>query len=100
MLTMLAEAAAADEDKKENGLDQKDCIRYNYGIVVESDIPEEAKQREMMDICQIACEKYAAAEKSPLERDNQAAAEMIKVTLGGSQTETVLLRYYLILFKS
>ena len=30
---------------------------------------------------QIACEKFAAAEKSPKERNNQAAAEMIKVRL-------------------
>ena len=33
----------------------------------------------MVDICQIACEKYSAAEKSRFERNNQAAAEMIKV---------------------
>ena len=32
-------------------------------------------------ILQIACEKFAAAEKSPKERNNQAAAEMIKVRL-------------------
>ena len=32
-------------------------------------------------IFQIACEKFAAAEKSPKERNNQAAAEMIKVRL-------------------
>ena len=54
-------------------------VRYNYGIIVQSDIPEEAKRREILDVCQIACEKFAAAEKTPLERDNQAAAEMIKV---------------------
>ena len=53
--------------------------RYNYGIIVKSDIPDEAKKKEMLEICQIACEKFAAAEKTPLERDNQAAAEMIKV---------------------
>ena len=33
----------------------------------------------MVDICQIACEKHSAAEKSRFERNNQAAAEMIKV---------------------
>ena len=32
-----------------------------------------------MELCQIACEKFAAAEKTPYERDNQAAATMIKV---------------------
>jgi len=32
-------------------------------------------------ILQIACEKFAAAEKSPKERNNQAAAEMIKETI-------------------
>ena len=32
-----------------------------------------------MELCQIACEKFAAAEKTPFERDNQAAATMIKV---------------------
>jgi len=32
-----------------------------------------------MEVCQIACEKFAAAEKTPYERDNQAAASMIKV---------------------
>ena len=56
-------------------------VRYNYGIIVQSDIPEEAKRREILDVCQIACEKFAAAEKTPLERDNQAAAEMIKVCI-------------------
>ena len=35
----------------------------------------------MVDICQIACEKHSAAEKSRFERNNQAAAEMIKVFL-------------------
>lgn len=54
---------------------------------IHCDIPEESKQREMMDICQIACEKYAAAEKSPLERDNQAAAEMIKVHFACDRVE-------------
>ncbi len=34
-----------------------------------------------MELCQIACEKFAAAEKTPFERDNQAAATMIKVYL-------------------
>ena len=33
----------------------------------------------MVDVCQIACEKHAAAEKSPSERNNKAAAIMIKV---------------------
>ncbi|TRY72341.1 hypothetical protein TCAL_16159 [Tigriopus californicus] len=59
----------------------KDQIRCNYGIVIQSDITNESRRKEMMEICQIACEKFAPAEKSPLERDNQAAAEMIKATL-------------------
>ena len=33
----------------------------------------------MVDLCQIACEKHAAAEKNRFERNNQAAATMIKV---------------------
>ena len=37
------------------------------------------RKREVMELCQIACEKFAAAEKTPYERDNQAAATMIKV---------------------
>ncbi len=32
----------------------------------------------MVDLCQIACEKFAAAEKSPTERSNFRAAQMIK----------------------
>jgi hypothetical protein len=34
----------------------------------------------MVDLCQIACEKYSAAEKNRFERNNQAAATMIKVS--------------------
>ena len=80
---MLSDSGIDDEnaaDGSKNGFgDQKDSIPFGYGIVVRSDIPEEAKRREIVDICQIACEKFAAAEKPPLDRDNQAAAEMIKV---------------------
>ena len=47
--------------------------------MLNSDIPSDSKRREMVDICQIACEKHSAAEKSRFERNNQAAAEMIKV---------------------
>ena len=35
----------------------------------------------MVDLCQIACEKHAAAEKNRFERNNQAAATMIKVNI-------------------
>ena len=59
---------------------EKDRVRYNYGIVVECDIGDENRRKEIVDICQIAAEKYAAAEKSPLERNNEAAAHMIKVS--------------------
>ena len=80
----MAEAANASDEPREGGPASvleanKEALRFNYGIIVQSDIPEEEKQKEMMDLCQIACEKFAAAEKTPLERDNQAAAEMIKV---------------------
>ena len=34
----------------------------------------------MVELCQIACEKFAAAEKTPGERNNFRAAEMIKAT--------------------
>merc|ERR1740129_268054 len=54
--------------------------RFNYGIIMESDATEN-KQREMLDLCQIACEKFAPSEKPPKERDNQAAANMIKNSL-------------------
>ena len=57
-------------------------MRYNYSIVVSSDIGSEAVVKEMVDVCQIACEKHAAAEKSPAERNNMAAANMIKVRQG------------------
>ena len=53
--------------------------RYNYAIVLESDWSNEDKKREMVDVCQIACEKMCAMEKSRKERNNQAAAAMIKV---------------------
>ena len=84
------------------------CLRFNYGIVIKSDTEEKA-QRELLDLCtvsfvfkikrgdffaeallmllvtskwvyfQIACEKFAPSEKTPKDRDNQAAAAMIKV---------------------
>ena len=54
-------------------------MRFPYPIVLNSDIPDESKRREMVDLCQIACEKHAAAEKNRFERNNQAAATMIKV---------------------
>ena len=57
-------------------------MRFPYPIVLNSDIPDEAKRREMVDLCQIACEKHAAAEKNRFERNNQAAATMIKVKKG------------------
>ena len=67
----------------EKDLDAEDKIpervKYSYGIVVDNDIPDEVKKKEMVEICQIACEKFAPAEKTPLERNNQRAAEMIKV---------------------
>ena len=43
----------------------------------------------MVDLCQIACEKHAAAEKNRFERNNQAAATMIKVIHKG-QIEFVI----------
>ena len=42
-------------------------------------VTQSSRRKEIVDICQIAAEKYAAAEKSPLERNNEAAAHMIKV---------------------
>ena len=54
-------------------------MRYNYSLVVSSDIASEAVVKEMVDVCQIACEKHVAAEKPPSERNNMAAANMIKV---------------------
>ena len=62
---------------EKEGPDQ--AVRYNYSIVVSSDISNEAVVKEMVDVCQIACEKHAAAEKPPSERNNMAAANMIKV---------------------
>lgn len=70
--TTSADEGAADDTKPQ---------RFNYGIVLKSDISDENKKREIVDLCQIACEKYAAAEKAPFERDNQAAAHMIKTAL-------------------
>ena len=83
-------------------------FRFNYGIIVQSDLPCENTQREVLDLCQvhfprlksfsflisnlsskpttharstlqIACEKFAPSEKPPKERNNEAAATMIKV---------------------
>ena len=65
-------------------------MRYNYSIVVSSDIGSEAVVKEMVDVCQIACEKHAAAEKSPAERNNMAAANMIKVRQGLAQTLSIV----------
>ena len=69
---------------EKEGPDQ--AVRYNYSIVVSSDISNEAVVKEMVDVCQIACEKHAAAEKSPSERNNVAAANMIKGREGRSRT--------------
>ena len=60
-------------------------MRYNYSLVVSSDIASEAVVKEMVDVCQIACEKYSAAEKPPSERNNMAAANMIKVEREGKR---------------
>lgn len=68
---------------EKEGPDQ--AVRYNYSIVVSSDISNEAVVKEMVDVCQIACEKHAAAEKSPSERNNMAAANMIKGREGGKE---------------
>ena len=76
--------SAQDDDKDEADKDKGDTnerIRYSYSIVVESDIDDEAKKKEMVEICQIACEKHVAAEKLPMERNNQAAALHIKEAL-------------------
>ena len=62
-------------------------MRYNYSIVVRSDIASEAVVKEMVDVCQIACEKHVAAEKSPSERNNMAAANMIKAREGERERE-------------
>lgn len=74
-----------DEENPELTEEQKQekeqPTRYNYGIIVQSDIPDDAKKKEILDFCQIACEKFAAAEKSLSERDNMAVAETIKKTL-------------------
>jgi|LakMenE01Jun11ns_1017448.scaffolds.fasta_scaffold8015376_1 hypothetical protein len=51
-----------------------------------------------MELCQIACEKFAAAEKTPYERDNQAAATMIKVRLILSESFTTPTLFAPILF--
>ena len=67
-------------NEKEGACEQ--AVRYNYSIVVSSDIGSEAVVKEMVDVCQIACEKHAAAEKSPAERNNMAAANVIKVRQG------------------
>ena len=48
-------------------------------LAVNDDVYFCCRKREVMELCQIACEKFAAAEKTPYERDNQAAATMIKV---------------------
>ena len=48
----------------------------------------------MVDLCQIACEKHAAAEKNRFERNNQAAATMIKV-IHKRQMEHVIFSYML-----
>ena len=71
-------------------------MRYPYPIVLNSDIPDEAKRREMVDLCQIACEKHAAAEKSRSERNNQAAATMIKVSKYIFNLGIVIILAYLI----
>ena len=52
------------------------------------------RKREVMELCQIACEKFAAAEKTPYERDNQAAATMIKVRLILSKSFTAPTSFY------
>lgn len=48
---------------------------------------------------QIACEKFVPAEKNPKDRDNQAAAKMIKVGFYVSMTYYTyvwnLLKYYI-----
>lgn len=68
-----------DDAPKNPALESK-LPRYGYAIVIKSDIVNEAKRKDMVEICQIACEKHSAAEKPRCERDNQAAAEMIKVS--------------------
>ncbi len=59
--------------------EKEERMRYNYALVVRTDIPDGNRRKEMVEICQIACEKFAAVEKTPLERNNEAAAHMIKV---------------------
>jgi len=73
------EAEDEANERARNAIQAKP-VRFNYGIIMESDATEN-KQREMLDLCQIACEKFAPSEKPPKERDNQAAANMIKNTL-------------------
>ena len=53
--------------------------RYNYGIVLECDFVNDKKKQEIVDVACIACEKHSPMEKSRKERNNEAAAAVIKV---------------------
>ena len=55
--------------------------RYNYGIVLECDFVNDKKKQEIVDVACIACEKHSPMEKSRKERNNEAAAAVIKVML-------------------
>ena len=66
--------------------------RYSYPIVLRSDFSNEEKKREIVDLCQIACEKHAAAEKRQNERNNQAAAKMIKASFVPIKLEASLMK--------
>ncbi|CAB4061345.1 DNAL4 [Lepeophtheirus salmonis] len=67
----------AEDPDNENSLTN----RFNYALLIKDDIVCDVRRKEMVEICQIACEKHAPAEKSSFERNNSAAAQRIKTQL-------------------
>ncbi|XP_023349241.1 dynein light chain 4, axonemal [Eurytemora carolleeae] len=71
--------AAAEEP--EDALKEK-AGRFNYSIIIHSDVTDGNKKKEIQDICTTACERHASGDKPPILRNNELCASTIVDMLG------------------